>query len=430
MKHKFFLISIIPLLLLLSFSFCKKENDISYNQTGTVQVLKDSTQKDDVLNPPNRFNDLVTDCYKLHFDAIVIDSHNDFIYQVYKRGADFSKRQKATQTGLDRLIDGGIKFQIFSLWPDENQMKRAYNFCKEQITRFKNIETENSDRFKFVESYGDIISNVSNGKLCATFGIEGGNAIENDLDRIDEFYKLGVRYIGLTWNNSNKIGTSAKDESNKNIKGGLTDYGFKVIKRMDEVGMLIDVSHSGEQTFWDVISTSKNPIIASHSCCYSLSQHYRNLTDDQIKAIAEKGGVVMVNFYDHFIDAANADAIRTPNVYQRYSKELDEIFRNSNGDMIKFNTDREKFFYTIDLSKGVSVDKFIDHIDYIKNLVGIDYIGLGSDYDGGITAPNELYDGTCYPIITRKLVERGYSELEIRKILGLNFLRVFKQVCG
>lgn len=428
MKHKFFLISIIPLLLL-SFSFCKKENDCNM-KTETRQASKDSTQKDDVLNPPNKYKDLVTDCYKLHYDAIVIDSHNDFIYQVYKRGADFSKRQKATQTGLDRLIDGGIKFQIFSLWPDENQMKRAYNFCKEQITRFKNIEAENSDRFKFVESYGDIISNVSNGKLCSAFGIEGGNAVENDLDRIDEFYKLGVRYIGLTWNNSNKIGTSAKDESNKNIKGGLTDYGFKVIKRMDEVGMLIDVSHSGEQTFWDVINTSKNPIIASHSCCYSLSPHYRNLTDDQIKAIAEKGGVIMVNFYDHFIDATNADAIRTSNVYQRYTKELDEIFKNSNGDMIKFNTDREKFFSTIDLSKGVTIDKFIDHIDYIKNLVGVDYIGLGSDYDGGITAPNELYDGTCYPIITRKLVERGYSELEIRKILGLNFLRVFKQVCG
>lgn len=423
MKLKLLYIAFLPVLLL-SFSFCKKGNEMSNKTTESKDSLKQ-----DVLNPAPKFKDLVTDCYRLHFDAIVIDSHNDYIYQTYKRGTDFSKREKSTQTGLDRLIDGGIKFQIFALWPDENQMKRAYDFCKEQITRFKKIEKENSGRFKFTESYDDIINSVSNEKLCAMFGIEGGNAVENDLDRIDEFYKLGVRYIGLTWNNSNKIGSSAKDES-KGKKGGLTDYGFKVIKRMDEVGMLIDVSHSGEQTFWDVMKTTKNPIIASHSCCYSLSPHYRNLTDDQIKAIAENGGVIMVNFYDHFIDAVNADNIRTQNIYQKYSGELDEIYKNSGGDMIKFNAEREKFFATIDLTKGNTIDKFIDHIDYIKNLVGVDYIGLGSDYDGGITPPNELYDGTCYPIITRKLIERGYTEIEIRKILGLNFLRVFKQVCG
>jgi len=427
MKLKIFYISILPVLLL-SFSFCKKESAMNDRLQEIKSEQRDST-KNDILNPVPKFKDLTADCYKLHFDAVVIDSHNDYIYQAYKRGANFSKREKSTQTGLDRLIDGGIKFQIFALWPDENQMKRAYDFCKEQISRFKNIEKENSDRFKFTESYEDIVNSIGNGKLCAMFGIEGGNAVENDLDRIDEFYKLGVRYIGLTWNNSNKIGSSAKDES-RGKKGGLTDYGFKVIKRMDEVGMMIDVSHSGEQTFWDVIKTTKNPIIASHSCCYSLSPHYRNLTDEQIKAIAENGGVIMVNFYDHFIDALNADNIRTQNVYQNYSKELDEIYRSSGGDMIKFNTEREKFLSSLDLSKGNTIEKFIDHIDYIKNLVGVDYIGLGSDYDGGITPPNELYDGTCYPIITRKLVERGYTEIEIRKILGLNFLRVFKQVCG
>ena len=323
-----------------------------------------------------------------------------------------------------------MKLQVFALWTDEENMRRAYNFTKEQIASFKEIEKQNSDRFQFANSYNEALEVIKSGKLCGMMGIEGGSPVENDIDRIDEFYKLGVRYIGLTWNNSNKIGTSAKDEHNRKVKGGLTNYGFKVIERMDKLGMLIDVSHSGEKTFWDVINTTKNPIIASHSDCYSLSPHYRNLTDDQIRAIAEKGGVIMVNFYDHFIDATNADNIRTPNVYQRYSKELNEIYNNSGGDMIKFNIDREKFLSTIDLSKGVSVDKLIDHIDYIKNLVGADYIGLGSDYDGGITPPNELYDGTCYPIITRKLVERGYTELEIRKILGLNFLRVFKQVCG
>jgi membrane dipeptidase len=429
MKYRLIHIPLI-LFLIMSFTFCKKGNDENKTSIEPVKSLKDTTKQDDLFNPPNKFPSLADDCYKLHYDAIVIDDHNDYIYQVYKRGANFNKRDKITQTGLDRLIDGGMKLQVFSIWPDEENMKRAYSFAKEQIERFKKIEAENTDRFQFANSFDEVKTIIKSGKLCGLFGLEGGNAVENNLDRINEFYDLGVRYITLTWNNSNKIGTSAKDESGRGIKGGLTKYGFEVIKRMDEVGMLIDISHVGEQTFWDVIKTSRNPVIASHSCCYSLSPHYRNLTDEQIKAIADKGGVIMVNFYDHFIDAVNADNDRTPNVYERYPNELKEIYTKYSDDMIKFNQEREKFLATIDLSGGTSIDKFIDHIDYIYKLVGADYIGLGSDYDGGITPPNELYDGTCYPIITKKLVERGYTEIEIRKILGLNFLRVFKQVCG
>lgn len=427
MKNKIFLIPVL-FFLLLSFSFCKKENDENKNLNVKTSVTKDSIKKNDILNPENKFKDLPNDCYKLHYDAIVVDAHNDFIYQVYKRGADFSIKDKITQTGLDRLLEGGVKLQVFALWTDTENMKRAYKFTKDRIDNFKKIEAENSDRFKFAESYEDIINTIQSGKLCGLMGIEGGNPIENDLDKINEFYNQGIRYIGLTWNNSNKIGTSAKDEANRNIKGGLTEFGFEVIKKMDEVGMLIDVSHSGEQTFWDVIKTTKNPIIASHSNCYSLCSHYRNLTDEQIKAIGKNGGVIMVNFYDAFIDI-NADNIRTQNAYQKYSKELKEIYDANSDDMVKFNQEREKFLATKDLTGGIPLDRLIDHIDYIYKLIGADHIGLGSDFDGGVTPPNELYDGTCYPIITKKLVERGYTEIEIRKILGLNFLRVFKQVC-
>ncbi len=428
MINKIFLIPVI-IFFLLSFYFCKNGNEIHKPQNQNILFGKDSVKQNDILNPDNKFKNLTDDCYKLHYDAIVVDAHNDFIYQVYKRGANFSIKDKITQTGLDRLLEGGIKLQVFALWTDTENMKRAYKFTKDQIDRFRKIESENSDRFKFAESYDDIISIIQSGKLCGLMGIEGGNPIENDLDRINEFYNQGVRYIGLTWNNSNKIGTSAKDESNRNIKGGLTKFGFEVIKRMDEVGMIIDISHTGEQTFWDVIKTTKNPIIASHSNCYSLCPHYRNLTDEQIKAIGENDGVIMVNFYDAFIDF-NADAIRTQNAYQKYSNELKEIFDASSGDLIKFNQEREKFLATKDLSGGVPLDRLLDHIDYIYKLIGAEHIGFGSDFDGGITPPNELYDGTCYPLITKKLVERGYTELEIRKILGLNFLRVFKKVCG
>ncbi len=212
-------------------------------------------------------------------------------------------------------------------------------------------------------------------------GIEGGTVVGNDLDNINSLYNMGVRYIGLTWNNSNNIGSSARDETERGIPGGLTDFGVQVINRMDEVGMLIDVSHLGEATFWDVIETSKNPIIASHSNSYSVYPHYRNLTDEQIKAIAKSGGVIQVNFHRSFLGEA-------------------------------------------------SLQRVFEHIDYIKNLVGIDYIGIGSDFDGGINPPNDLSDVTMYPNLTYKLLDEGYSQEDVRKILGLNFLRVFKQVCG
>jgi len=193
--------------------------------------------------------------------------------------------------------------------------------------------------------------------------------------------------------------------------------------------MLIDVSHMGENAFWDVINNSKNPIIASHSNCYALNPHFRNLNDDQIKAIAKSGGIIGMNFLDEFIEQ-DAKANRVKNYYQVYKKDLDEIYETNKSNLIKFNEEREKFMNEHPIKGGTTIDNIIDHIDHIKNLVGVDYIGLGSDFDGGITPPVDLYDATCYPLLTKKLIERGYKEDEIRKILGLNFLRVFKQVCG
>jgi membrane dipeptidase len=375
-----------------------------------------------------KFTYLTKDAYKLHFDATVIDFHNDYVYQVYYRNANFGKRDNFTQSGLPRLIEGGVDVQIFAVWIVQNEIKRANKFAKEQIARIKNFETEYPEQFELANSYDDIIRINKSGKLCGLMGIEDGAPIENDIDEINTFYDLGIRYIGLTWNHSNKIGTSARDESQSGT-GGLTKYGIEVVKRMDELGMLIDVSHMGENAFWDVINNSKNPIIASHSNCYALNPHFRNLNDDQIKAIAKSGGIIGMNFLDEFIEQ-DAKANRVKNYYQVYKKDLDEIYETNKSNLIKFNEEREKFMNEHPIKGGTTIDNIIDHIDHIKNLVGVDYIGLGSDFDGGITPPVDLYDATCYPLLTKKLIERGYKEDEIRKILGLNFLRVFKQVCG
>lgn len=406
------------------FAFCKNETPTKQSKDTSQQVTQTKNKMDTII----KFTDLTKDAYKLHYDATVIDFHNDYVYQVYYRNANFGKRDNFTQSGLPRLIEGGVDVQIFAVWIVQNEIKRANKFAKEQIARIKNFETEYPEQFELAKSYDDIIRINKSGKLCGLMGIEDGAPIENDIDEINTFYDLGIRYIGLTWNHSNKIGTSARDESQSGT-GGLTKYGIEVVKRMDELGMLIDVSHMGENAFWDVINNSKNPIIASHSNCYALNPHFRNLNDDQIKAIAKSGGIIGMNFLDEFIEQ-DAKANRVKNYYQVYKKDLDEIYETNKSNLIKFNEEREKFMNEHPIKGGTTIDNIIDHIDHIKNLVGVDYIGLGSDFDGGITPPIDLYDATCYPLLTKKLIERGYKEDEIRKILGLNFLRVFKQVCG
>lgn len=325
-----------------------------------------------------------TDYMTLHFDAILVDTHNDFIYKVYEKGAEFGKENSFTQSDLPRFKSGGLDVQVFSIWIPMNQVKRSYDFVISRIDKLKEIEDGNSSEFEFAKTYDDIIRIVKAKKVCGLIGIEGGTAIGSNLDNINTFYDLGVRYIGLTWNNSNLIATSARDATERGKQGGLTEFGIKVVQRMNETGMLIDVSHLSEAGFWDVIENTNSPVIASHSDCYSINPHYRNLTDEQIIAIGKNGGYIGVNFYDKFLHSTPSKA---------------------------------------------TLETVIDHIDHITNLIGVNYIGIGSDFDGGITAPEGLTDVTYYPEITRRLVEKGYSPEDVRKILGENFLRVFKQVC-
>ena len=372
--------------------------------------------------------DSARDYLKLHYESIVVDSHNDFIWQVYDKGAEF-KGSSFTQSDLPRFRSGGLDVQFFAVWIPMKEVKNSFSFVKGQINRLNRIEEENSNDLEFAKSYDEVMSVLAKNKVCGLIGVEGGTAIENNVDNINKLYDMGVRYIGLTWNNSNVIASSAKDETEKGKKGGLTEFGKKVIQRMNELGMMIDVAHLGENSFWDVAELSTQPIFSSHSNAYSINPHFRNLTDDQIKAIAKSGGVIQVNFYDEFLDK-DARRNRTKNAYQLYKKELDALNDKYGDDLEKYNEERDKFLKEKNLTGGTTIDKVIEHIDYIKNLVGADYVGLGSDFDGGISPPAELYDASCYPMITQKLVEKGYTDEEIKKILGLNMLRVFKQICG
>ncbi len=390
--------------------FNKNEN---INTNSVKSEIKDTTQP--------------SDFFENHYKALVVDSHNDFPYQVFKRGADFCKGGDWLHSGLPKFKKGGVDIQIFSLWIPKEHFNRSKEFVLDRIEEMEKFQKECSDEYEIAYSYDDIMRITGQNKFCSLFGIEGGTAIGKDLNNINLFYEKGVRYIGLTWNNSNNIGTSSADES-KGKKGGLTEFGRNVVKRMNEVGMIIDVSHLGEDSFWDVIEITEDPIIASHSNCYTLNPHHRNLTDEQIKAIAKNGGVIMVNFYDEFLSSTKRTG--KSNAKAKYGNKIDELWKLSGGNLIEFNREREKFLNEVTPSDVVTIETIIEHIDYIKNLVGVDYIGLGSDFDGGIDAPFDLYDATCYPLLSQKLYEHDYTVTEINKILGLNFLRVFKQVCG
>lgn len=249
--------------------------------------------------------------------------------------------------------------------------------------------------------------------------------IEDDLGKLENLYNRGVRYMTLTWNNSTSWATSAADETSQPdlVHKGLTDFGKQVVRKMNELGLIVDISHVGEQTFWDVINTTAKPIIASHSSVYKLCPHSRNLKDEQLKAIADNGGVVQVNFYSGFIDSTYSG--KKEAFLKFHFSEYDSLLQSG---MIDYLAEERLFSkYTSDVqAMRAPFSTLMAHIEYIIKLVGVDYVGLGSDFDGIESTPAQLDDVTSYPLITKALLNNGHSEAEINKILGGNILRVLK----
>jgi len=417
------IIGIVLVILFQNFAcFTTNTADKSITPKNTQQPDK----KDHKMDSTTKFTDLNKDAFALHKDAIVIDTHNDILMPIFIEGADISKDNHNTQSDFVKWKEGGLDVQVFSIYVPVRYKSNHFNYVMKLIDKMEEYSTQYSEIFYLAKHYDELMKAYSKGKFCGLMGAEGGNMIEGSMENLETLYSRGVRYLGLTWNTSNEIGTSARDESTRGGLGGLTEFGKHVVTRMNELGMLVDVSHLGETAFWDVVQISKDPIIASHSNVYNLAPHYRNLTDEQIKAIAKSEGYIGINFYCKFLDP---DASSTTSIHNKYKNGLKSIEDEYGSDFVKFNEKRYEYLTENKTSSGTPVDVLIDHIDYIVKLVGVDYVGFGSDFDGGVYTPNELYDATCYPIITKKLVERGYTEQDIRKILGLNFLRVFKQVC-
>jgi membrane dipeptidase len=362
---------------------------------------------------------------KIHNKAIVVDTHNDILTKVIEMGVvidqDLTGR---THSDLKRWKEGGLDLQFFSVWSDGDR-KAPFAYAMRQIDSLDAVVKRNPGKIVKVANLGEIFQAVKQHKIGAMFGIEGGHQIEGDLQKLDTFYQRGARYMTLTWNNSTTWATSALDETEKKDlqHKGLTAFGKQVIERMNQLGMMVDISHVGEQTFWDVISTTTKPIIASHSAVYNICPHRRNLKDEQIKAIAKNGGVIQINFYPLFIDSTANQKFEQ--FLQQHKTENDSLMKAGMNEWVAGEILFSK--YSKDLQEmRPPLSLLIQHIEYVINLVGVDYVGLGSDFDGIEFTPLKLNDVSCYPAITNALYEKGYSKKDITKILGGNLLRVLK----
>lgn len=365
---------------------------------------------------------------KLHQRAIVVDTHNDFPTQSIEKGVRFDQDLKGiTHSDLKRMKEGGVDVQVFSIWSDGTYgAGKGFARANRQIDSLYAWTSRNPSAMMITKTPADLKKAVRQKKLAVMMGVEGGHMIEDNLQYLDQLYERGVRYMTLTWNNSTSWASSAQDESRNtvpNTKKGLTTFGEQIVKRMNELGMIVDLSHVGEQTFWDAITISTKPVIASHSCVYQLCPVSRNLKDDQLKAIAKNGGVIHLNFFSGFLDSTfnkrNADFLMA------HKQERDSL-RAINPE--PHFTEEYLFAKYPEEVKSLRppLALLLDHLDYIVKLAGVDHVGLGSDFDGISSAPRQLDDVTGFPLITKALQERGYSKKDIQKILGENFLRVFR----
>jgi membrane dipeptidase len=365
---------------------------------------------------------------KLHNKAIVIDTHNDVLSTVTMKGLNIENDLSGqSHSDIARFKKAGMDIQVFSIFCDERFGKdTAFKYANIEIDSLYAIVGRNQDKMMMVTTPKELQHAVKQKRLGCMIGVEGGHMIEDNLGYLDQLYKRGARYMTLTWNNSTSWATSAFDETRKKDSLphlGLTDLGKQIVKRMNELGMIVDLSHVGEITFWDAIHTTTKPVIASHSCVYNLCPVPRNLKDEQIKAIGTNGGVIHLNFYSGFIDS-NYNKGKTA-FLQSHRSEVDSLksLKWVNYEIEEWTAKkypREVEAYRPDLSQ------LLNHLDYIVKMIGVDHVGLGSDFDGIESAPKPLDDVTSFPTITKALKERGYSKKDIEKILGKNFIRVFQ----
>ncbi|HVX50289.1 MAG TPA: dipeptidase [Chitinophagaceae bacterium] len=364
---------------------------------------------------------------KIHDDAILVDSHNDIITTCLTKGYSFDQDLAGkTYSDLARMKKGGIDVQVFSIWCDGLQ-QNPYLYANRQIDTLYAWIARNPGKMMLVKTPADLAKAVKEHKLASMIGVEGGHMIEDKMANLDALFARGARYMTLTWNNSTSWATSAMAETHDTMlhgqAKGLDEFGKRIVKRMNELGMMVDLSHVGEQTFWDAINTTAKPVIVSHSCVYSLCPVFRNMKDDQIKAVGKNGGVIQLNFYSGFVDS---NFEKHKNIFnERHKAERDSLLAKNADPYFADDYLYAKYKEEVQEMRP-PLSMLLDHLDYIVKLIGVDHVGMGSDFDGSESTPQELDGVEDYPKITKALLQRGYSKTDIEKILGGNFIRVFK----
>ena len=374
---------------------------------------------------PPRDEKLWKKALQIHRRAIVIDTHNDVTTPMTNDDYDLSGTPPVPyRTSIERMKQGGLSAEFFSLYvrPWYVAHGGAARRTLDMIDSVYRAVERHPNDLMLATTAGDIRRAKKQKKIAALLGIEGGHAIENSLATLREFHRLGVRYMTLTWNNTNDWADAGRGEKKHH---GLSPFGEEVVREMNRLGMLVDVSHVSDETMSDALDVSKAPIIASHSSARALSDVPRNIPDDLLRRIAKNGGVVQVNFYSVFVDTKTVTPQNDERnrVHKAQQDALDEKYKD---DPERLAEEGDKLDASMPLPP-LPLSKLIDHIDYIVKVAGIDHVGLGADFDGAVDMPEGAQDVSMLPNITYELLKRGYSEQDIRKILGENFLRVFAE---
>lgn len=363
---------------------------------------------------------------KIHFKSVLVDTHNDAVTACIEKKVSLDQNLKGiNHSDLTRFKEGGLDYQLFSIWCD-GEKANPYAWAMREMDTIDAVAARNPDKMVVAKDWKTIKKTLKQGKIVAQYGVEGGHMIEDKIERLDTFYKRGVRYMTLTWNNSPSWASSHTFEKTP-ITGtqqkGLNAFGLQVVERMNQLGIIVDVSHVGETTFWDVIKNSTKPVMASHSNAFSLCPVTRNLKDEQIKAIGKNGGVICLNFSSGFVDSNYAK--KDMAFRKKHQAELDSLLATGIQREYAYAALTNKYFEESEAIKP-TMAQLLDHLDYIVKLIGVNHVGIGSDFDGISSSPRELQTVADFPKMTQALIEKGYSNKDIKKILGGNFLRVYR----
>jgi len=370
---------------------------------------------------------------QLHNSVLIIDTHADTTQRLLDDNFDMANPPAGDQGNFDfaKAKTGNLGAEFFSIWVEPKEFKGQYaHRTLALIDSVYQQATKHPDKMMMAFSTIDIERAHREHKLAALMGIEGGHSIENDLGLLRDYYRLGVRYMTLTWSNTNEWADSSGDINDTSVQhhNGLTEFGKDVVYEMNRLGMMVDISHVSDKTFYDALLASRAPLIASHSSARALTNHPRNMTDDMLRELGRRGGVVMVNYYSAFVDENWRQAYEAQSkertaaidaVAQQY-KDADPVTRYR-------ETDKVAKQWAAKIPRP-PFEAIIDHIDHVAKIAGVDHTGLGSDFDGTPSMPQGLDSAADLPKITEGLLKRGYTAEQIRKILGGNLMRVFTEV--